>query len=132
MPRPELYPVKKVVGFDQAMIDAIEKWRGKQSPIPNVSEAIRRLVEVALQVSAKDPHKKLAVKHAVVASSPAAKMIKAAGLDKTSRKSAEMAGAAIDRIDDVSASAEDRARRKRQLIKGPTEFREMRGKKPKA
>jgi hypothetical protein len=43
-----------------------------------------------------------------------------------------MAGAAIDRIDDVTASAEDRARRKRRLIKGPTEFRELRGKKPKA
>jgi hypothetical protein len=61
-----------------------------------------------------------------------AKLITAAGLDQTSKKSAEMAGAAIDRIDDVAASAEDRARRKRRLIKGPTEFRELRGKKPKA
>jgi hypothetical protein len=49
MPRPQLYPVKKVVGFDQAMIDAIESWRGKQKPIPNVSEAIRQLVERGLK-----------------------------------------------------------------------------------
>jgi len=49
MPRPELYPVKKVVGFDQEMLDAIEKWRAKQSPIPNVSDAIRRLVEIGLK-----------------------------------------------------------------------------------
>ena len=52
MPRPELYPVKKVVGFDRGMIDAIEKWRGKQKPIPNVSEAIRRLVELGLRAKA--------------------------------------------------------------------------------
>ena len=45
MPRPELYPVKKVVGFDQTMIDAVEKWRSKQRPVPNLPEAIRRLVE---------------------------------------------------------------------------------------
>ena len=48
MPRPELYPVKKIVGFDQQMIDAIEIWRGKQRPIPNASEAIRWLVEIGL------------------------------------------------------------------------------------
>ena len=46
--RPELYPVKKIVGFDHQMIDAIEKWRGKQRPIPNASEAIRKLVEIGL------------------------------------------------------------------------------------
>ena len=50
MPRPQLFPVKKVVGFDQEMIDAIDKWRGKQKPLPNVSEAIRRLVELGLKV----------------------------------------------------------------------------------
>ncbi|WP_338830165.1 hypothetical protein [Bradyrhizobium sp. 27S5] len=49
MPRPELYPIKKVIGFDQEMIDAIEKWRAKQHPIPNVSDAIRRLVEIGLR-----------------------------------------------------------------------------------
>ncbi len=53
MPRPKLYPVKKVVGFDQEMLDAIEKWRGKQNPIPNVSDAIRRLVELGLKAKGK-------------------------------------------------------------------------------
>ena len=48
MPRPELYPVKKIVGFDDAMIHSIERWRAKQKPIPNASEAIRRLVELGL------------------------------------------------------------------------------------
>ena len=32
MPRPQLYPVKKVVGFDQEMLDAIEKWRATSGP----------------------------------------------------------------------------------------------------
>jgi len=50
MPRPQIYPVKKVVGFDQEMLDAIEKWRAKQKPVPNVSDAIRRLVELGLKV----------------------------------------------------------------------------------
>jgi hypothetical protein len=49
MPRPELFPVKKVVGFDQEMIDAIDQWRAKQKPLPNVSEAIRRLVALGLK-----------------------------------------------------------------------------------
>jgi len=49
MPRPQLFPIKKVIGFDQEMIDAIDKWRTKQKPRPNVSEAIRRLVELGLK-----------------------------------------------------------------------------------
>jgi hypothetical protein len=53
MPRPQLFPVKKIVGFDQEMIDAIDKWRAKKKPLPNVSEAIRRLVELGLKAKGK-------------------------------------------------------------------------------
>ena len=49
MTRPELYPVKKVIGFEHNMLSAIENWRRKQTPIPTVSEAIRRLVELGLK-----------------------------------------------------------------------------------
>jgi hypothetical protein len=35
------------------MIDAIDKWRAKQSALPNVSEAIRRLVELGLRSKGK-------------------------------------------------------------------------------
>ena len=45
---------------------------------------------------------------------------------ETRDKSADMAGWTIDTIDDQSAPAEDRAKRKRRLLKGPQEFREMR------
>jgi hypothetical protein len=34
-------------------LDAIEKWCAKQRPIPNVSDAIRRLVELGLKVKGK-------------------------------------------------------------------------------
>lgn len=47
--RTEQYPVKKVVGFDRETIDAIEKYRADQSPIPNASEAIRTILRDWLQ-----------------------------------------------------------------------------------
>ncbi len=51
--RPETHPIKKVIGFTEEMISAVETWRAKQKPIPNVSEAIRRLVELGLKAKAK-------------------------------------------------------------------------------
>jgi hypothetical protein len=51
--RPETHPIKKIVGFSEEMIDAVEKWRAKQKPIPNLSEAIRRLVDLGLKAEGK-------------------------------------------------------------------------------
>jgi hypothetical protein len=42
------------------------------------------------------------------------------------RKAAKMAGREIDRLGDQTATSEERARRKRRLIKGPREFRDIR------
>ena len=42
------------------------------------------------------------------------------------RKAAEMAGREIDQLGDQTATREERARRKRRLIKGPREFRDIR------
>lgn len=44
MGRPPAYPIKKVLGFDQAILDAIDQWRREQTPIPNQSEAIRTIL----------------------------------------------------------------------------------------
>jgi hypothetical protein len=44
----------------------------------------------------------------------------------TRDKSAGMAGRTIDAMADRTAPAEDRAKRKRRLLKGPKEFRDMR------
>ena len=42
------------------------------------------------------------------------------------KKAAKMAGREIDRLGDQTATREERARRKRRLIKGPREFRDIR------
>jgi hypothetical protein len=46
-------------------------------------------------------------------------------------KARAMAGQEIDRLSDPSATKEERQRRKRRLLKGPKEFRDVRGKRPK-
>ncbi len=46
--RPELYPVKKLIGFDHEMLTAIERWRRRRTPVPSVSDAIRHLIERGL------------------------------------------------------------------------------------
>jgi hypothetical protein len=51
--RPETHPVKKIIGFSEKMVEDVERWRAKQKPVPNVSEAIRRLVELGLKVKTK-------------------------------------------------------------------------------
>jgi hypothetical protein len=49
--------------------------------------------------------------------------------DKKVAKASEMAAQEIDRLIDPSAPDEERQRRKRRLIKGPKEFRHLRGKR---
>jgi hypothetical protein len=47
---------------------------------------------------------------------------------KAQHKAAELASREIDHLGDRAATDEERAQRKRRLIKGPREFRELRGK----
>ena len=80
-----------------AVIKKIDVWGTKQlQPAQSRSEAIRRLVETGL------------------ARAGAAR----AGL----AKSADMAGQTIDRLTDPKVPPEDRAKRKRRLLKGPKEI----------
>jgi len=53
--RPGTHPVKKVIGFTEEMIEAVEGWRAKQRPVPNLSEAIRRLIELGLKAKQRLP-----------------------------------------------------------------------------
>lgn len=48
MGRPPLYPIKKIVGFDEKLLAAIDRWRAKQKPVMNVSDAIRALIRRGL------------------------------------------------------------------------------------
>lgn len=49
MPKPLKYPTKVLIGFDDQQLAAIDEWRRKQSDLPTRSEAIRRIVDKALQ-----------------------------------------------------------------------------------
>ena len=88
----------------------VEAWATKQRDTPSRSEAIRRLVEIGLaSVGAAKPSNK-----------------------KSAAKAAGLAGAMVDYLSDQSAPADVREKRKRRLLKGPPEFREMRTDLPKA
>lgn len=89
---------------------AIEEWAAGQTDSPSLSEAIRRLVELGL-ASAR----------------PAKPRSK-----KAASKASELAARAIDHLVDQSAPAEEREKRKRRLMKGPEEFRDLRADLPKA
>ena len=82
----------------------MDEWAAKQADMPGRSEAIRRLVELGLAGRAKP----------------------AAPSAKTAAKAKELAAKAIDRLLDPAAPAEEKASRKRRLLRGPEEFREVR------
>jgi len=86
------------------LLAAVEAWAKKQVDDPNRSEAIRRLVEIGLG-SAKIARSQKR------SDSPTAR---------------DLAAAQIDRLTDPAAPADEQAHRKRRLLKGPEEFREVR------
>ena len=90
-------------------ITRLDAWSAKQRDAPSRSEAIRRLV--ALGLTAKAPGRKSS--------------------DTQKARAKEMAGSAIDRLTDSAATEDDKASRKRRLLKGPEEFRELRVDRPK-
>jgi hypothetical protein len=80
-------------------------WANRQDDKPSLSEAIRRLVEKALA--------------GTVPRQPS----------KGARKATEMAARELDRVlGDQPVTGEERANRKRRLLSGPKEFRDMRRK----
>jgi hypothetical protein len=85
----------------RALIDA---WAKRQENKPGRSDAIRRLIERGL---AAEPQRAMS--------------------KKSSAEASAMAGNQIDRMGDKGATDEQRASRKRRLLKGPKEFRDMRG-----
>jgi len=89
--------------------EAVTAWAATEPDNPSWPEATRRLVEIGL---AHAPRRK-------------------AGRSKAAAKAKEMAGAQLDRLEDTSATPEERANRKRRLLKGPSEFRDLRPTKPK-
>ena len=90
-------------------IDKIDHWATQQEDQPSRSEAIRRLLDLGLTINTK-------FKQPSPASAARAK---------------ELAKAAINNMTDATAPLEAHAQRRRQLTKGPLEFREARVDQPK-
>jgi hypothetical protein len=90
-------------------LKSVDAWRRKQEGGPSRAEAIRRLVEQALAggSSARQRSK------------------------KTAQKASNMAAREIENLGDASQPMEEQQRRKRALIKGPKEFRNIREDLPK-
>lgn len=88
---------------------SIVKWAENQPDLPSLSESVRRLVELGLTVKTKGR------------------------LSREGQKgrAREMAGIAIDHMRDTNAHPNDQASRKRRLLKGPEEFRDVRKDRPK-
>ena len=94
------------------LLKRIDRWIASQHGPVSRSEAIRRLAEFALDRAGM--------------SSEAVKS------NRSADQAAGMASDMIDSLGDRSATHEDREHRKRRLLKGPSEFREMRAKEVSA
>ena len=92
-----------------ATLARVDRWAATQQDDPSRSEAIRRLVELGLGIAQR-----------------------AGARTKKAAKAAEMASEEIDRLGDPLATDEERRLRKRRLIRGPKEFRDLRRNRPKA
>ena len=95
------------VRLPTALLASIEHWAISQADQPPRSQAIRRLIEIALQ---RKP------------------------ITKPGRRTRakELARDAIEKMGDPTASPEERDQRRRRLTKGPLEFRADRVDLPKA
>lgn len=93
---------------------SVVRWAENQTDNPSLSEAIRRLVEIGLSRTTTSERPRIL---------------------STSRQSAaraaELAARTIEKRIDSKAPAEEREVRKRQLLRGPEEFRETRVDRPK-
>ena len=96
--------------LSDGFIAGLDAWAEKQDDRPTRSEAIRRLVEMGLAGAEK----------------PAARRS-----EISAAKAKELAAKAIDRLVDHAAHPDEQASRKRRLLKGPEEFREVRLDLPK-
>ena len=90
-------------------LQAIDGWREREEGKPSRPAAIVRLAELGLATTGS-------------VGRPSA---------KAAAKASALAAKEIDRMADQSIPHEERASRKRRLLKGPTEFRDIREDHPK-
>jgi hypothetical protein len=102
------------VRLQPSQLAALDTWIAKQDAPLTRPEAMRAMMETILHILSKDTGEKPA------RSAP------------NKVRAAELAAKTIERIGDPAAPPEERARRRRHLTKGPSEFREDRVDLPKA
>jgi len=95
-----------LIRFHPPQLAALDGWISRQNDEPTRPEAIRRLVDQAL------------------ASATGTKSTSKAA----ARKASQLAAREIEGLSDKSQPEEEQQRRKRRLIKGPQEFRDIRRK----
>jgi hypothetical protein len=87
----------------------VDAWRAKQEGEISRPDAIRRLAEIGL--AGMPPIRQQS--------------------SNARAKAHDLAGQQLDKLTDQSATAEEQQKRKRRLLKGPREFRDIRGDLPK-
>ena len=101
----------------------------------NTCQKIQRMAFAVMRADERNDHDFADVICAecrsVIATLHAASAQRSAARPKKAAKARKMAGREIDRLLDPSATDEERQRRKRRLLKGPKEFRDIRGKRAK-
>jgi hypothetical protein len=95
--------------LEPAALARVDRWAASQQDDPSRAEAVRRLLELGLGIAQR-----------------------ARPRTKKAAQAAEMASHEIDRLGDPSATDEERQLRKRRLIRGPREFRDLRRNRLKA
>ena len=94
--------------WHQPTLGEIDDWAARQIDKPGRPEAIRRLVELGLSGSPSPQQ----------------------GAPKGAAKAKAIAEAKIEPLIDPNVPEKERQKRKRKLLKGPSEFREMRANQP--
>ena len=94
-----------LVRLQRTPLAALDHWIALQEDRPSRPEAIRRIVEQALAGSPSGP-----------------------GSPQRRAKATDLASKRLDKLIDPAAPEEERQQRKRRLLEGPGEFRELRDK----
>jgi len=98
-----------MVRVQPSQLSALDRWIARQENALTRPEAIRQLMDFALSGNESDR--------------PASKVM--------AEKAAGLAAQAIEKATDKSQPAEEQKTRKRKLIRGPTEFRDIRRDQPR-
>lgn len=98
------------VRLHKTLLTALDQWRKQQQDQPSRSDAVRQLAEASLAKISQPSRVR----------------------GRPGPAASDMAARVIDTLADQSERPENLAKRKRRLLKGPKEFRNMREDQPKS